>query len=537
METMDLIVENIPTTDADLILNTFNDTDYPFDEDITIQELFEKQVKRNPDSTAVIFEDGVLTYSELNNRVNALALHLRKNGVVRDKIVGIMCERSFEMIIGILGIIKAGGAYMPISVTEPVNRINLLMEDSCIDLLVIQNKFSNKISFGGTTIILDDFKDIKEPHENLPIINKSTDLVYIIYTSGSTGLPKGVMIEHKSLINRLFWMQRAYPINEDDVILQKTPFNFDVSVWELFWWQIIGAKVCFLSPGAEKNPIALINTIEKYKVSVMHFVPSMLGVFLEYLSDRDIEKQLYALRLVFASGEALPARYVNLFNSKLNYKNNRKLINLYGPTEATIDVTHYDCSLGEIHNKIPIGKPIDNTKIYITDGNHNLLGVNEEGELLIAGTGLARGYLNKGELTSQKFIDNHFTSSGKMYKTGDMVKWTEDGNIEFIDRMDNQVKIRGLRIELGEIESVLLKHPAINDCIIHTKKHTESVIIIIAYYIASQIIDPKELKSFLRLYLPDYMVPNQFMKLDAIPLSPNGKADRKALPDLPGNKA
>jgi len=326
-------------------------------------------------------------------------------------------------------------------------------------------------------------------------------------------------------------MQKAYPIDRDDIILQKTPFNFDVSVWELFWWFMEGAKVYFLSPGHEKNPIALIAAIEEQQISVLHFVPPLLGVLLEYVNEKKAAPRLTSLRLVFSSGEALPAKYVNQFNQILNRQQNKRLINLYGPTEATVDVTHYDCSLGGMNGKIPIGKPISNTQMFITDEHDSLLDPGKAGELLIGGIGVARGYLNRVELTADRFIDNPFTGVGKIYKTGDLARWCEDGNIEYLGRIDNQVKIRGIRIELGEIEATLSKHILIRDCVVHVKSYSESVVVIIAYYISPAEIDIKELKRFLGRYLPDYMIPNQFMKLTQLPLSTNGKIDRKALPE------
>jgi amino acid adenylation domain-containing protein len=512
------------------LFRQFNDTECDFDNNITMQELFELRADRTPDAIAVLFGNETLTYKQLNARVNALAYHLRGMGLVREEIVGILCERSFEMMVGILGIIKAGGAYLPLSPADPEHRVNRIIEDSRLNILLVQRKFNRNTDFKGSIVEIDDFKGTGI-FPNPQLINKSTDLLYVIYTSGSTGIPKGVMIEHRSVINRLTWMQKAYPIDKDDIILQKTPFNFDVSVWELFWWFMEGAKLYFLAPGSEKNPIALISTIEEQRISVLHFVPPLLGVLLEYVHEKKVAAKLTSLRLIFSSGEALPAKYVNQFNQILNRRHDKRLINLYGPTEATVDVTHYDCSAGGINDKIPIGKPISNTQIFIVDEHDSLLEPGMAGELLIGGIGVARGYLNRVELTADRFIDNPFTRTGKIYKTGDLARWFEDGNIEYLDRIDHQVKIRGIRIELGEIEATLSKHLLIRDCVVHVKKYSESVVVIIAYYISADEIDTKELKRFLGKYLPDYMIPNQFMKLTQLPLNTNGKIDRKALPE------
>ena len=529
METLELALNKVSIND--MILKQFNATSSPFNEDITLQELFEKQAAKTPDNTAIILNNETLTYSELNNRANALAIHLRRIGVTREKIVGIICERSFEMMVGILSIIKAGGAYMPLSPNDPDIRLKEVINDSHIDTLLVQQKFNSKVAFNGNLVVIEEYSRAQGIVENLPLINKSTDLLYVIYTSGSTGTPKGVMIEHRSLINRLNWMQEAYPVYKDDVILQKTPYNFDVSVWELFWWFTQGATLCFLPAGAEKNPIALASAIEKQQITVMHFVPSLLHVFLDYIHEKGIAEMLNPLRLVFSSGESLSARYVTLFNKVLS---NKRLVNLYGPTEATVDVTHYDCTQGEIEGKIAIGKPIHNTQIFIVDQKNNLLAPGKTGELFIGGVGVARGYLNRVDLTAERFVNNPYTG-GKMYKSGDMARWYNDGNIDYIGRIDNQVKIRGIRIELGEIEATLSTHPLIKDCIIHTRCYTESITTIVAYYIAPQEITSKELKEFLRRCLPEYMVPSHFIKLAQIPLNANGKADRKALLELVNN--
>ncbi len=279
------------------------------------------------------------------------------------------------------------------------------------------------------------------------------------------------MIEHRSVVNRLNWMQKVYPIYNTDVILQKTPFYFDVSVWEIFWWAITGAKMCFLMPGGEKIPLIISETIKKNNISVIHFVPSMLNVYLEYLEGKSSEeiKKLSGLRQVFSSGEALTISHVKKFNNILENYTGAGLTNLYGPTEATVDVSFFDCPKENGFDRIPIGRPIDNTKFYIIKDD-KLMGVNEEGELYISGVGLARGYINKPELTEEKFVNNPFLPGEKMYKTGDIARWLPDGNVEYLGREDHQVKIRGLRIELGEIESIIREYKDIQDCIVTSEK-------------------------------------------------------------------
>ena len=319
-----------------------------------------------------------LTYAQLNERSINWRTSLRAEGVGPGHIVAIMVERSFAMIIGILGIVKAGGAYLPVSPDNPPDRIDYMLKDGGVrDTAGAQAGQPGALRFRGLTINLDDPDIYRGPTANPIILNKPQDLAYVIYTSGSTGKPKGVMIEHRSVVNRLHWMQHAYPIDESDVILQKTPYCFDVSVWELFWWAHAGRKLCFLMPGGERNPLAIVETIKKHHVSVMHFVPSMLNVFLEYLDGKDasVLRSLASVRQVFASGEALTPSHVRKFNDIWGSKTGARLTNLYGPTEATVDVSYFDCPAHNDFKNIPIGRPIHNIRLYIIrDGQQMAIG-------------------------------------------------------------------------------------------------------------------------------------------------------------------
>jgi amino acid adenylation domain-containing protein len=526
-------------TEADLArIAEFNRTEMPFPDNVTLQTLIEAQIAKHADDTAVICDHDkvlgtpLLTYTQLNDRVNQLAHLLRAEGVRPGDRVALIVERSFAMIIGILGIVKAGGAYLPISPDNPPERIAYLLKDGGVRILLTQQKTASRVAFAGLTINLDDPDVYRGSTANPAIRNTPQDLAYVIYTSGSTGKPKGVMIEHRSLVNRLHWMQRAYPIGERDVILQKTAYTFDVSVWELFWWVLQGAKLCFLMPGGERNPLAIVETIRKRQVTVMHFVPSMLNVFLEYLDGKpaDVLRSLASVRHVFASGEALTPSHVRRFNDLWGSKTAVQLSNLYGPTEATVDVTYFDCPPHNGCDKIPIGRPIHNTRLYvIRDGQQVAIG--EAGELCIAGIALARGYLNNAVLTGEKFTDNPVDPGEKIYRTGDIARWLPDGNIEYLGREDHQVKIRGLRIELGEIENTIREYPGITDCVAQVKKCSESIILIIAYVVGKSDLDVEGLKNHLKKQLPDYMIPNWFEKIAEMPLTPSGKADRKALPE------
>jgi len=516
----------------------FNRTEAAYPDSVTLPQLIEAQIDRHSLATAVICDHdksmgvSTLTFAQLNDNVNQLAHLLRAEGVRPGHIVGLMVERSFAMIIGILGTVKAGGAYLPISPDNPPDRIDYLLKNGGVKVLLVQNKTASQIVFDGRTINLDDPDVYQGSTANPVIVNTPQDLAYVIYTSGSTGKPKGVMIEHRSLVNRLHWMQQAYPIDERDVILQKTPYYFDVSVWELFWWVLQGAKLCFLMPGGERYPLAIVETIKKHQVSVMHFVPSMLNVFLEYLDGKaaSVLTSLASVRRVFASGESLTSSHVRKFNEILGSKTGSRLTNLYGPTEATVDVSYFDCPAHNDFESIPIGRPIHNIRLYIIrDGQQVAIG--EAGELCIAGIGLARGYLNNAALTDEKFTDNPVNPGERIYRTGDIARWLPDGNIEYLGREDHQVKIRGLRIELGEIENTIREYPGITDCVALVKKYSENIILIIAYVVCKSDLEVEGLKHYLKKHLPDYMIPNRFEKIDEMPLTPSGKADRKALPE------
>ena len=521
------------------ILNEFNNTKADYPDEITIQELFENQVKKTPANIAVICGERNITYHELNGKANKLARLLREKGVKPDTIVGIISERSMEMVVGILAILKAGGAYLPIDPGYPAERISYVLEDSKAKLLVTQNRFLEMVECKIPAIDLEEEENYQGEGSELEIVNTSRDLAYVIYTSGSTGNPKGAMIEHRSLVNRLNWMNKKYPIGENDTVLQKTPYTFDVSVWELLWWSFTGARVCMLAPGGEKDPAAILEAIEENRVTTMHFVPSMLNAFLEYLESGTDINRLSSLKQVFASGEALNAQQVKRFNHLLYRKTGTKLHNLYGPTEAAIDVSYFDCSTGEEFEVIPIGKPIDNIQLYILDKQNNLQPAGVPGELHIAGAGLARGYLNKESLTREKFVPCPYhcgktDTHRRMYKTGDLARWLPNGEIEYLGRTDYQVKIRGFRIELGEIESVLLKQEQIREALVTALTDTDGSKYLCAYMVCKEDIEPYELRERLQDVLPYYMVPAYFVKLEKMPLTPNGKVNRKALPDPKG---
>lgn len=514
------------------LLFQFNDTIAAYPKHKTIHSVFEEQAEKTPHHIAAIFEDKKLTYLELDTAANHLAAILREKGVIPNSIVAIMVERSLEMLIGILGILKAGGAYLPIDPDYPEDRIKFMLEDSQAKIVLTQTDYVSHVEFDGITIPIENRIDLESKNRKIENVNSSSDLAYVIYTSGSTGKPKGVMIKHSAVINRLNWMQRKYPLTESDVILQKTPFTFDVSVWELFWWSFAGASVCFLKPGGEKIPDEMIDAIEEHKVTTLHFVPSMLAVFLEYVKNYTDLDRLTSLKRVFASGEALNVKQVQTFNNLLFSSNGTTLHNLYGPTEATVDVSYFDCSEGYETNIVPIGKPIDNIRLYILDHNLDLMPMGAIGELCIAGDGVAVGYLNRQLLTNEKFVNNVKLANERIYRTGDLARWLPDGNIEYMGRNDFQVKVRGNRIELGEIENQLLRIEGIREAIVLAKQDKDKNTYLCAYYVAEKAIQEAKLIEIVRQGLPDYMIPAHFIHLHSMPVTANGKLDRKALPEV-----
>lgn len=512
------------------VLYEFNDTKADFPREKILPQLFEEQAERTPDNVAVVYEQTQLSYRELNERANRLAHLLQARGVGPDSVVGLCLYRSLEMMIGLMAIVKAGGAYMPISPEYPSDRIRYMLEDSGAKLVLTQSALLGGLQVDAELIALEDPRHYSGSKENPTRETGPKNLAYIIYTSGSTGRPKGAMIEHHSIVNRIHWMQKKYPLTDRSAILQKTPFTFDVSVWELFWWSFVGARVCMLTPGGERDPAMMIEAIEREQITTMHFVPSMLSIFLDFVEKRGIVGRLSSLHQVFSSGEALTLPQADAFNRLLYTVNGTVLSNLYGPTEAAVDVSYFDCSPEVTLKTVPIGRPIDNIRLYILDKNRNLLPVGIPGELYIAGVGVGRGYINNPELTAAAFVPDPFYPGEVMYKTGDRVRWFPGGDIEYLGRIDFQVKIRGFRIELGEIESRLRGHEAVSDAVV-VGQSLGGAMHLCAYLVADRQIKRSELKDHLLRDLPEYMVPSYFVFLDRLPLSANGKLNRKALPE------
>ncbi len=491
-----------------------------------IHQLFEAQVERTPDAVAVVFENQQLTYRELNNQANKIAHYLQQLGVKPEVLVGICMERSLEMVVGLLGILKAGGAYVPLDPAYPQERLAFMLADAQVPLLLTQQHLVMPPLQAQVVCLDSDAQALLHQSQENPVSPvKPENLAYVIYTSGSTGTPKGVMNTHLGLANRLLWMQDTYQLTAADRVLQKTPFSFDVSVWEFFWSLFTGARLVLAKPGGHQDSAYLVQLIAQQQITTLHFVPSMLQVFIE---EPELEKY-HSLKRVFCSGEALSVALQERFFERIE----AELHNLYGPTEAAIDVTFWACQRGSSQRLVPIGRPIANTQIYLLDQHLQPVPIGVPGELHIGGVGLARGYLNRKELTDAKFISNPFSNElgARLYKTGDLARYKPDGNIEFLGRIDYQVKLRGFRIELGEIEAVLIKHPAVREVVVLAREEASGKQLV-AYVVPHQDQTPTtiELRNYLKERLPEYMLPAVFMLLDALPLTPNGKVDRRALP-------
>ncbi|OEC49736.1 non-ribosomal peptide synthetase [Pseudomonas sp. AP42] len=504
------------------LLVQFNATEVNYNLDQTLHGMFEAQVVRTPQAVAVKAGEHSLSYQQLNERANRLAHHLRASGVRPDARVGICVERGLDMVIGLFAILKAGGAYVPLDPAYPPERIAYMLHDSAPVVVLAQS--ATRALLGDAVVIdLDHSTWQHQPITNLPVPGLTArHAAYVIYTSGSTGQPKGVINEHAGVVNRLLWMQDAYGLKAHDAVLQKTPFSFDVSVWEFFWPLFTGARLVMARPEGHKDPAYLCEVIAAEHITTLHFVPSMLDVFLAH---GDVSQAAGLVR-VMCSGEALPGSLVRRFKQQLP---GIGLYNLYGPTEAAVDVTAWNCARPEVPDNTPIGKPIANTRLYVLDGQLQPVPLGVVGELFIAGVQVARGYLNRPELTAERFLDDPFTP-GRMYRTGDLGRYLPDGTLEYLGRNDDQVKIRGLRIELGEIQARLIEHPAVKDAVVVARDQR-----LVAYYTGAPA-DIDSLRAQLLQHLPDFMVPALFMHLDAWPLSPNGKLDRKALP-APGMDA
>jgi len=532
-ETDALSLQVLPASEL-LEIGRFNATETEMPNGRLVHELLDEQVKRSPEAVAVSYEGESLTYSELNARANQLAWHLRAKGIGPDERVGICMERSLEMVVGLFGILKAGGAYVPMDSSYPAERLAYMLADAAPRFVLIQERLRRHLPRSNATLIALDSQWGEIGRQETGSLSakelglRADHLAYVIYTSGSTGRPKGAMNEHRAVVNRILWMQEQYRLGQADCVLQKTPFSFDVSVWEFFWPLMTGARLVVARPGGHQDPAYLMDLIERSGVTTLHFVPSMLQTF---LGQHEMGR-CPSIRHIVCSGEELPA---TLQNKCLEQFPHAQLSNLYGPTECAVDVTSWECTRDEAEGRVPIGRPIANTRIHVLDRRGRPVPIGVAGEVHIAGVQVGRGYLNRPDLTAERFLADPFGTdpNGRMYKTGDLGKWRDDGTIEYLGRNDDQVKIRGFRIELGEIEAQLVQHPEIKEAIVVAREDAPGEKRLVGYVIPRDISNrpaAESLREHLRSLLPEYMVPSAFVALQAIPVTPNGKLDRRALP-------
>nr|WP_318654561.1 non-ribosomal peptide synthetase [Pseudomonas sp. MWU13-2100] len=530
------LVAQIPLLDKEQrgqLLEGFNHTAVDYPRNLTLHGLFEARVAGSGDSVAVVDEKGSLTYDALNRQANRIAHRLIGLGIGPDDRVAICVDRSLEMVAGLLGILKAGAAYVPLDPDYPIDRLTYMLENCAPAVVLTQEALRAVLPPSDVPVLLLDPEHaggegfLSQPDTNPQRSEvRPEHLAYVIYTSGSTGQPKGVMNEHRGVVNRLLWMQDEYGLDASDSVLQKTPFSFDVSVWEFFWPLFNGARLVMARPGGHRDPGYLREVIREQNITTLHFVPSMLDLFLAHGEAGDS-----GLLRVMCSGEALPGHLVRRFKQQLPEVG---LFNLYGPTEAAVDVTAWDCAgpLDETPDNTPIGKPVANTRIYLLDASRQPVPLGVAGELYIGGVQVARGYLNRPELSAERFLDDPF-NSGRMYRTGDLGRYLPDGTVEYLGRNDDQVKIRGFRIELGEIEARLAAYPGVKESVVLAREDNPGEKRLVAYITAQQpetLLEIENLRGHLQGALPEYMVPAAYVQLDALPLTPNGKLDRKALP-------
>ncbi|KJB88404.1 peptide synthetase, partial [Paenibacillus sp. E194] len=503
------------------LMQSFNDTEKDYPRDRTIHQLVEEQVKRVPEATAIVFEGRRLSYAELNERANRLARTLRSVGVLPNQLVGLMARRSLETVVGILAVLKAGGAYVPIDPEYPEERIRYILENSNAQLLLTQRELQQQVPFEGTVLALDDEQAYSDDGTNLEPASGPNDLAYVIYTSGTTGKPKGVMLEHRGLVSLKLMFADRLGITEHDRIVQFASLSFDASCWEVFKALYFGAALYIPTAETILDNRLFESYMNEHAITAAILPPT----YSAYLNP----DRLPSLTKLVTGGSAVSAEFVQQWKPKVHY------FNAYGPTEASIVTTLWDADEEQPERRvIPIGRPLANHRIFILDAHLQLVPPGVDGELCVAGVGLARGYLNHPELTAEKFVEHPFAPGERLYRTGDLARWLPDGNIEYLGRIDHQVKIRGFRIEIGEIEEQLLKIDSVQETVVIAREG-KSGQELCAYLVAGRPLTLGELRSALAQKLPNYMIPAHFVQLPRMPLTPNDKIDRKALPAPEGN--
>ncbi len=492
----------------------------------TLNQVFEEQVKKRPDQSALIMGKERLTYHQYNICANRLARYLIQHKIMPGDVVAVQMETSFERMIAFMALFKIGAAYLPIRLTEAEEQIRYILKNSGAKAILTNTVF-DAVWDAPTYQVNRDFY-MNENGEDLDVDFSSENLAYIMYTSGSTGVPKGVMISHRNVMNFLTWMCRELKIDERDMILQKAPYTFDASVWDTFLWFFGGASLCLSQPGSERKPGVLAQEIEDYGITRLNFIPSMLKTFLNYVNQRSIADRLQSLKTLISGGEPLPKSTADMCMSLFEKNPQFELINAYGPTETTVAVTWFSYIPGKDLETVPIGKPIANTNAYILDEMLKPVKKGEAGELYIGGDNVGQGYFKDTILTESKFILDPFCPSQKMYRTGDKARMLPDGSIAFIGRIDNQIKIRGYRVELEEIETVMKQYSTIENAIAVLFHQN-----LVAFFTSQIAVEEKQIEQYLAKYLPKYMIPIRFIQINHFPLMENGKIDRKAVQNLP----
>jgi amino acid adenylation domain-containing protein len=510
-------LEMLGDEEARQILIEFNETTVEYGKYKTIVELFEEQVRKTADNIAVVFAGEKLTFRELDDRASRLAQCLRKEHAVGPEVcVGILVERSLEMIVGILGILKAGGAYVPLDPGLPIARLEWLAQDAGLTTILSQERYLAKMA-GFVMVSIEDASLYEYSVLGPELHAGPSNVAYVIYTSGSTGLPKAVAIEHASLTNQLLWLKNTFAVGESDVIFQKTTYTFDASVWELLLPLICGARVAFASVDPSTDTARLWKEGQELGITILQMVPTMLDIF------ADCQLELPTLRAVFVGGEVLKSSLVRKFYEHWKVD----LINFYGPTEVTINATFSRVRLTE---SVTIGRPVANVRAYVLDEMLKPVPIGAVGEVCLAGVQVGRGYIDRAELTAEKFIENPYRSGERMYRTGDLGRWLSDGNLEYLGRIDDQVKIRGHRIELGEVEAVLAQQVGVRAAAARVWEQKDGDKALCGYIVGTEAANEEQIKSALRRTLPYYMIPTSLQRLESIPLTPSGKIDRKRLP-------
>ncbi|NOQ27042.1 MAG: amino acid adenylation domain-containing protein, partial [Bacteroidales bacterium] len=508
------------------LLYEFNNIKVDYPKDKTIHHLFQEQVERTPENVAVSCDGNVFTYNELNRKANIIAHHIREIGIGRDDIISIFLDRSIETVFSMLGVLKSGGAYLPLDPDYPEERIDFILNDSRSKILISTKELSTRIEFDGNIICVEEMSVLENNFSNIEIINNSSDLCYIIYTSGTTGMPKGVMIEHKNLVQLFFNDKFQFDFNEKDIWTMFHSHCFDFSVWEMYGALLYGGKLIVIPKIVAKDVEEYYKLLSEEKVTVLNQTPSAFYNLSEIALQKP-GKTLENLRYVIFGGEALkPNKLAEWFNIYSDVK----LINMYGITETTVHVTYKEIGKNEIVNNISnIGISLPTLTTYVVDNNLNLVPKGVAGELLIGGDGLSRAYLGREDLTKEKFIQNPYKPEERLYRSGDLVKMQSNGDLEYLGRIDDQVQLRGFRIELGEIENALIKHENINECLVLAIEENNDKYLC-AYILSKEELNHDELRAYISVQIPDYMLPSYFVQLDELPLTSNGKVNRKALP-------